>query len=680
MLNNRSHHFNGGWNETSIGKEVIEGPLTARFWILSAVLTAVLSFVSTSWVFMQSGQCLLSLSILSGITYFMPLVFMSLFFIVIMSRTKWLGRRINIVNVTYLYTILASLAWQGNADVIFIPGTYWTSKALYVEASWLTPWWFAPLQQICQQIMGSGGLPIPWMEYMPSILWWWWIYALWALFMIGLTAILRHQWIDVEQVPFPQTMVAFELARAVESKTRLKSREWLVGMILGGAFVITMFMVINFPWFPDIYGWRTNTCTSGLTYIAPDSLFGGIVAFVGSSKQPLYIAIAYLAPLTILFNIWFWWVILAVLTQVAYTFGYYTGMTGNPGCGRLNCAGGVEYGPPFFWQVFESVGLQVGIVLGYIIVNRKYLAGTVKAALGRQTDLKDIEKDEPIRYRHSWILCIVTSILLAISFLTCGINFASAWVTVIVTIFYAFCWARTWGLSGFWASTGYNAGFAYYKWIWPTAPTPITLDWSLSMNLAFLPATNVPYGGWQHPLLTTMASSRLASLTKTNQKNVFKIAIFVSLLTPICTTLVWLWMLYTWGFGRSPSFTGGLQNSVTRLTADYVNARPATGVWWPQVLAGVITAVVLSYLHARFIWFPLEPIGMLVGISSWNMLLGLWQSAAIAWVLKVLTLRIGGSKAYEKHGQPVAGGFFVGYALAILVVGIVGIYRFFFPF
>jgi hypothetical protein len=49
-------------------------------------------------------------------------------------------------------------------------------------------------------------------------------------------------------------------------------------------------------------------------------------------------------------------------------------------------------------------------------------------------------------------------------------------------------------------------------------------------------------------------------------------------------------------------------------------------------------------------------------------------------VLKALTLRIGGSKAYEEHGRPLAGGFLVGYALAVLILGLVGIYRFFFPF
>jgi len=51
-----------------------------------------------------------------------------------------------------------------------------------------------------------------------------------------------------------------------------------------------------------------------------------------------------------------------------------------------------------------------------------------------------------------------------------------------------------------------------------------------------------------------------------------------------------------------------------------------------------------------------------------------------AWALKLLTLKIGCSKAYEEHGIPVATGFLLGYALAILAGGIISAIRFFIPF
>jgi len=662
------------------------GRLTIRFWITAVILTVVLTAISMWWVLFQSGQCLLSLSLLAALTYYMPLVFISMFFMTLISRTKRFEGKINVYHMTYLYTILASLSWSGTADTVFIPATYWFSRIRNPTSILITPWWFGPSREIASQMV-AGGVPIPWMEYMPSIIWWWWIYGLWSFFMIGLTAILRRQWVDVEQVPFPQTMVAYELARGVEPgfRAHLKSREFLIGMILGGAFVILMFMIINFPWFPDLYGWRTNTCSSGFSYITSDSPFAGIIAFVGTTKQPLYVAIFYLAPLTILFNIWFWWIVLAILTQVAYAFGYYTGVPGTGGCGRIyGCpTGSIIYQQPFVWQVFGSMGLSIGVALGYIMVNRRYLAETIMTSLGRQTRLKETENHEPFRYRTSWILCIATMILLAISFMASGMSFAPAWTTVFVTILFAFCWARTWGLSGFWAPSGFYSGPGFFKWIWPTAPTPITQDWYLSMGFAALPATNVPYAGWQHSLMSTMASSRLANLTKVSQKNVFKISMVASIITPIIAMFAWLSWTYMFGLTRSPQYNGdygaySLLNPETSATS--VSSMPALGVWWPQAIAGMLSAMALSYLHARFMWFPFEPIGMLIGIDAWSMELALWQLAGIAWILKSLTLRIGGSKSYEEHGLLVAGGLLVGYALAVLVVGLLGIYRFYFPF
>jgi hypothetical protein len=51
-----------------------------------------------------------------------------------------------------------------------------------------------------------------------------------------------------------------------------------------------------------------------------------------------------------------------------------------------------------------------------------------------------------------------------------------------------------------------------------------------------------------------------------------------------------------------------------------------------------------------------------------------------AYVLKLATLRVGGSKAYERLGVPVATGFLLGYAIAILIGGALSVVRFFMPF
>jgi hypothetical protein len=98
------------------------------------------------------------------------------------------------------------------------------------------------------------------------------------------------------------------------------------------------------------------------------------------------------------------------------------------------------------------------------------------------------------------------------------------------------------------------------------------------------------------------------------------------------------------------------------------------------VLLGVIIVGALSFLHARFLWFPFEPIGFIMGTTFMSALWGYWGPFLIAWVVKVLTLRIGGSKAYENYGIPIAAGFVAGYMVAILIGGTLSVIGFFVPF
>jgi len=61
-------------------------------------------------------------------------------------------------------------------------------------------------------------------------------------------------------------------------------------------------------------------------------------------------------------------------------------------------------------------------------------------------------------------------------------------------------------------------------------------------------------------------------------------------------------------------------------------------------------------------------------------LFGWWLAFLVAWVLKILTLRLGGSRAYEEIGVPFAGGVLGGYAIVNFVFALIGVIRFFAPF
>ena len=94
----------------------------------------------------------------------------------------------------------------------------------------------------------------------------------------------------------------------------------------------------------------------------------------------------------------------------------------------------------------------------------------------------------------------------------------------------------------------------------------------------------------------------------------------------------------------------------------------------------VLIVVILDFLHARFVWFPFNAVGFVISMSRLNIKMGLWAPFLVAWVLKAITLRVGGSKLYEKVGVSIAAGFVTGYMVALILGGTFGFLRFFIPY
>jgi hypothetical protein len=174
----------------------------------------------------------------------------------------------------------------------------------------------------------------------------------------------------------------------------------------------------------------------------------------------------------------------------------------------------------------------------------------------------------------------------------------------------------------------------------------------------------------------------MASLTGVKTREAFKVVLIAGILGYPIVMATYVFMCHTFGLAKLPVWAESTYDSLIDRCGnpDNWNVRPGTEPWWPNFLAGFIIVALLSWLHARFIWFPLEPIGFILGTSYMSILWGIWFPFLIAWIMKTLTLRVGGTKGYEEFGIPVAVGFIAGYMIAVLIGGLVGITRFFIPF
>ena len=606
------------------------------------------------------------------------------------SKTKIL--RLDLETFALIYTVGISSAFFMNGFYPWNhPGSLIASRIYSPEESLAyVPWFTAPETQVVEQLV-NGQVPIPWVLWLPTIAFWWTFQVAFSLFMISIATILRKAWIDIERVPFPHTIVAYELIDKASSseKSFLKrlGKPFTIGLLVGLVVQVPIFMTLTFPWFPDVYGWRVNTCGFGSTWLTPDSPLAGVAGFMTFNKWPPFASVFYLAPANVLLSFLLWFFIYLILTQIAYMQGYYTGLLEMAGCGRNWCRGDIPpTGEPFKWVAVSNLGGAIGLVLFYLILNRRYLMDTARAAMRRMNPdkLKEFEANEPISYRVAYALASVSAILVVLIFIAFSFNPLMA-IFILFEEFIIYTAAvRVFSLIGFNANAvgGYSTGFVWLTW--PSRPEPISSEWVLSIYFNRNWFSDGFQYGYPGALLASLSSYKMANLTGTSNKTAFKATVLVSVIAPLAALISWLWMCYNFGASKLP--VGSSWFLGWGYVLDWYSGAEALKTWGGvppiglHIIVGILLVGALSVLHSRFIWFPLEPVGFLLATTGHTLLEGIWTTILVAWVAKTFTLKFGGSKAYESFGAPFAAGSIVGTIIAVILGGFLNIVRFFIPF
>jgi hypothetical protein len=656
-------------------------------WLLVALFAAFMGFISVVWIallptagaiwhFYNLGIVLCPSQITSA-----PFILILLWLGI--SKLKSFGRFTNIRKLVLLYTAALSISFFTDyAAILEWYGEIWAHRWLSPAVSEnLIPTIMAPPENIARQLL-TGGVPIPWADWAVPLLWWWLLMVSYGLLMVSIATVMRRGWIEVEKVPFPHTTAAYLIAdMGLKPQRQGIKRIFLIGVALGIIFQLPIWAQAMFPWFPDVYGWRELTCGHGGYQVQANSALGSLLGLSVIAKHPLNVAIAYFAPLSIQFSVWFFYVIYLIAVQVAFFMGYYTGLESTNGCGRGGFCSDVtpQAQPPFKFGSLAYVGGTIALTSIYLVMNRGYFVDTFKVALRNIPSEKivDLEKNEPLTYRMLYTLVLIFLLTSIAVLMIAGVSFPVALLMPITVFFVWVANARAYGLAGY-TMQFLPGNFLYRFAIWPTAPEPVTSEYVVTISMAFY-MTDVPkaFGG---ATLSSFASYKMANLFGVNSRDIFKTLILALVIGPLFVILGFIWINYTYGLNRL-SFSAALWNSVDGWTdPSFYAAKPASEPWIQYVVAGFIIAAVLYVLHSKFIWFPLDPIGFVLGTSWTSTLWGIWFPFLIAWILKVLTLRIGGSRAYEEYGIPLMTGFIAGYMIAVLVGGLAGIIQFFKPY
>jgi len=679
----------------STSKEVVEEkiPRERPPYVMIIAASLLLGIFGTAWNAFQPGLLSAMCNFGSNICtmWFGAAPFYLLVMAYILSRAKPLQKHINLVSLTYLYAIGAvAFSWVSNHYPWygFPQENAWMTRVGSPDISMmLYQMYWAPSPRAVEILIIGNVSPfeIPWAEWAPVIVWYTVLFYLHAISYLTTVNIFRRWWIDVERIPFPAAIAAHEFLKrippavAAETEKERGLSPFLIGVILGAAFEIPIILASLLPWFPDIYGWRVHTCAAGNLCLPPDAMpafYSSLVGMGNLGKNPAIVAIAYFAPLNVLFTGWFFYVIMVLLVQALYIMGYYTGLERyGSACRSTWSSESPVHAPPLIWAAIELGGLYM-IAIMEIFMARHYLVQTIRKAFGKKSELD--ESNEPGSYRLNWTLFIVSNAILIGLWMVDGLSLPIAILLVGQILIHAIAQLMFVGTAG--TVHSWYVGSGIFRFAWPSLQWPPTIEQYHAVTWAQVMTDFVePTGSAITGLALPYRVNSLMGMHISNE-NLFK-TMMIALLIMIPVPLIMAIILRSAYGMRLPLAVGAYPIEQSDYQGGFVHPSPEPpSVWLPHVILGALIVIVLRLLSARFIWFPFSPTGFLLSYGLTVLQRGLITAFFFGWLLKWLTLRMGGSRLYENYGMPVAAGFIVGFMATNFFGGIVGVYRFFFPF
>jgi len=654
-------------------------------WIPLAILSAVLSFltmVSFSLLGTLAGawQCGYNLGMVSRVTCY---VVWPYFLLILMYPLR---KRFNISA-----SLLTSLWAVGNVASYTLGFAYgaidWPIKFAVnqlVDTRGLLKFWWQPSIEAVKA-MNFGNAVTDWAQWGPSVFVISLQYIVFFFFTSSVVLIFRHIWLDVEQVPFPLALAGYEILKRAESGTKAEGearsfymRPFWIGIILAFVFEIPIFMARTFPWFPDIYLWR-EACPSGAVHVTEtDIIAQNLVGYVGYSKDMITLAMALLVPLSVSFNVWFWTFVMWILDQIAYAMGSFTGFLSQPSWVRMCCAtASLGFTGPFRWNLHSMVGGFLALAVMQIFLHRQYLLTTVKAAVGKTT--LEWEKNEVMSYRSAYIMLALSVVGCIISLQIFGADFIASLLLIAFNCFTTWlAMLMLFGHGAFGASDCRIWPVWPMRIRWPEPPSELTTGFIMSHVWAFW-GSNVVSFGFGNGFFTTALSLKMSTLSGTSNKNAFWVGAMAMVISvPVLfATRIWLANIYGTRVGGNvgnPWWNAG-ENCI-----NYTYSLPSNYDYAIYGAIGFIIVTVLSVLHTAYIWFPFEPIGYIIATNFGGFWNALWSVFLVAWIIKTIVLRVGGSKLYSEWVVPSVGGFAAGVALGTMLGTIAGIIRFYIPY
>ena len=565
---------------------------------------------------------------------------------------------VTVYAMTLVSAGISSLGFAAYFIPIIIAPTYYQSPENEWNITFFhhVPDWFAPLDTRTARLFFEGTPSqtfwVPWEYWIKPI-------AAWSVFALGLflamtcvCVLLRRQWIERERLGFPLVQLPIEMLGA-ENQNRVipaffRSPAVWIGIALPAIIHTWNGLQFHFPTLPRI------PLSYSFSQYLTDKPWNGIrmlVAIIYFSA----IGFVYLLPTDLAFSLWFfylWYLLLAVvMTQFGLPLGQLIYVTHE-------------------FAAYQMAGGFLFFTLVILWRARRHLADTIRLTFhpaGRRvsnplnsTDRSSAERaNEPMSPRAAWLGLFVGIGTMTMWSVIAGVSFIVSLTVNCLFLIIMIVMTRL-------VSEG---GMLFIQSTF--RPTDLIRPFTGTRPLGAASLTILAY---QEMILmfdvrssmmpSVMDAFKLVDSKRLNQRY-FLIPVGVCVvIAMVLSSITVLYIVYRYGGTNLGGwfFFGAPFRAFRRLMSMLLDPQDPSQYNILMMSIGAVITVSLAALRTRFLWWPLHPIGFVMG-PSWPMIL-MWCSVLIGWLCKWVVLRFGGIGLYRRC-RP----FFLGLVLGEFLTG-----------
>jgi hypothetical protein len=634
--------------------------LTLRVWILTFIMAAIqitttqLNHTMTNvWMFP------------SGILPLAPVLIIFFFHNILPSKWKFSREELTILivisflNANAFYLVGGYISPYGGIQLL--PGqspvsaAYIKSTSPYKDVfAAFIPDWMAPSSNL--NVVINGGI-LDWGAWIPSIAFWSLLWITFILFGTFISFSLRKPFVIRDRLSFPMSMCTYPLLDYQIEKdggkrvkilnfSRPEAKAFWIGGAIGAILGLTDILNYFLPAIPASWEYAGNHID--LTGVFQQYLPG---AYGNTWLWWMDVPIYAFAPLEITLTcVISYIVILIIYPAFIVRLGVVSYVPG------VEETADVQYGlveGPFKFIYWRDYGLMFGIGLWVAWHYRKHFVNIFRNITAQTSE----PMEDDISYRFIGLGMIILWILLLIFWTIAGVPPFVAFVGLILLVIYILANCRVCAdtyiddtqlgaVRGFLYDVGYATG------LWGSAPyVNEAIFKTMYMSSMF---SGISWSGFYPQMQSHIW--KIGYETKTNTKDILKVIIVIAIFSVIFSIIFGLWW---WskcgGVTASPGWPAYSDRAADAELYTLTSGHTLTAlerVWY--ALTGVIFVFVCFYLRGKFRWFIIHPAGVWTALAS--PMCHLWPPL-IGFIYKLVILRVGGTRLWERVGIPFMLGF-----------------------